>query len=72
VFLMYGVFMGWLCHYRGAHFHEEYEREQAHECARKARQQGRELAMSTSMPWEDISRPWHSSNGHNTDTPRRQ
>lgn len=55
VLLMYGVFMGWLCCYRGAHLHEEYEREQAHECARKVRQQRRELAMSTSMPWQDTA-----------------
>jgi hypothetical protein len=72
VLLMYGVFMGWLWCYRGARLHEEYEREQAHECARKARQQRRERAMSTSMTWEDTSPPWHRSNGHNTDILRRQ
>jgi hypothetical protein len=72
VLLMYGVFMGWLWCYRGAHLHEEYEREQAHERARKARQQRRTLTMSTYVPWEDTSRSWHSSNGHNTNISRRQ
>jgi hypothetical protein len=72
VLLMYGVFMGWLWCYRGTCLHEEYEREQAYERARKARQQRRELTMSTSMSWEDASRPWHSSNGYNTDIQRRQ
>ena len=72
VLLMYGVFMGWLWCYRGARLHEEYERGQAQERARKARQQRRELPMSTSVLWEDTLRPWHSSNGHNTDMLRRQ
>jgi hypothetical protein len=70
--LMYGVFMGWLWCYRGACLHAEDKCEQARERARKARPQRRELAMSICMPWEDTSRPWHSSNGHNTDMPRRQ
>jgi hypothetical protein len=72
VFLMYGVFMSWLWCYRGARLHEEYEREQAHERARKARPQRREVAMSTSMPWEDTSRSWHRRHGQNTDIQRRQ
>jgi hypothetical protein len=72
VLLMYGVFMGWLWCYRGACLHEEYEREQAHAHARKARQQRRECAMSTSTPWEDTSRSWYRSNGHNTAMLRRQ
>ena len=72
VLLMYGVFMGWVWCSRGARLHEEYEREQAHERARKARQQRRERAMSTSIPWENTSRSWHSSNGHNTALLRRQ
>jgi hypothetical protein len=70
--LMYGVFMGWLWCYRGTHVQEEYERGQAHERARQARQQRRERAMSIYMPWEDISSPWHSRNGQNTDMLRRQ
>ena len=72
VLLMYGVFMGWVWCYRGARLHAEYEREQAHDHARQARQQRRELARSTYMLWEDTSRPWHSSNGYNTDIQRRQ
>ena len=72
VLLMYGVFMGWLWCYRGANLHEEYEREQAHERARKARQQRRTLTMSTYVPWEDTLRPWHSRNGHDTTMLRRQ
>ena len=72
VLLMYGVFMSWLWCYRGARLHEEDEREQAHERVRKARQQRRALAMSTSVLWEDTSRSWHSRNGHNTDILRRQ
>jgi hypothetical protein len=72
VLLMYGVFMGWLWCYRGACLHEEDKCEQAHERARKARQQRRELAMSTYVLWEDTSRPWYSRNGHNTDMLRRQ
>ena len=72
VLLMYGVFMGWLWCYRGTHLHEEYECEQAHEHACKARQQRRELAMSTYVLWEDTSRSWHSRNGHNTAMLRRQ
>jgi len=70
--LMYGIFVGWLWCYRGTHLQEEYEREQAHERARKARQQRRELAMSTSMLWEDTLRSWHSRNGHNTGMSRTQ
>ena len=70
--LMYGVFMGWLWCYRGTHLHEEDEREQVHERARKARQQRRELAMSLYVPWEGTSRSWHSRNGPNTDMLRRQ
>ena len=72
VLLMYGVFMSWLWCYRGARLHEEDEREQVHERARKARQQQRELVMSLYVPWEDTSQPWHSRNGHNTDMLRRQ
>src|SRR5262245_51836077 len=72
VLLMYGVFMSWLWCYRGTRFYEEYEREQAHERARKARPQRQEVAMRTSMPWGETSRPWHSRNGQNTDILRRQ
>jgi hypothetical protein len=72
VLLMYGIFMGWLWCYRGTCLHEEYEGEQAYERARQARQPWRERAMSTSVPWEDASRPWHSKNGHNTGMSRRQ
>jgi hypothetical protein len=70
--LMYGVFMGWLWCCRGTHLHKEYEREQAHNYARKARQQRRELAMSPCMSREDTLRSWHSRNGHNTRMLRRQ
>ena len=72
VLLMYGVFMGWLWCYREVRLHEEDECEQAHERARKARQQRRELAMSAYAPWEGTSRSWHSRNGHNIDMLRRQ
>ena len=72
VLLMYGVFMSWLWCYRGMYLQEEYEREQAHEHARKARPQRREVAMSTYGPWEDTSRSWHKSIGQNTDRQRRQ
>jgi hypothetical protein len=72
VFLMYGGFMSWLWCYRGARLHEAYECEQAHERARQARAQRREVAMSTSVLWEDTSRSWHRRNGQNTDILRRQ
>ena len=72
VLLMYGIFMGWLWCYRGSHLHVEDEREQAHEHVRQARQQRRELTMSTYVPWEDTVCHWHSRNGHDTTMLRRQ
>jgi hypothetical protein len=71
VLLMYGVFMGWVWCSRGAHLQEEYEREQTHEHARQARQQRQEVAMSTSVLWEDTARSWPSRNRHHTDMLRR-
>jgi hypothetical protein len=70
--LMYGVFMGWVWCTRGAFINETYEREQAKEWRRRARQQRRELSLSTHKPWEEAWRPWQSSNGQNTDMQRRQ
>jgi hypothetical protein len=69
---MYGVFIGWMWRTRGAHLHEEYEREQGQEHRRRAGQQQRALSMSTHKPWEDTWQSWQSSNGHNTDMQRRQ
>ncbi len=53
VLLMYGVFMGWVWCSRGALINETYEREQAQEWRRRARQQQRALVMSDYEPWED-------------------
>ena len=55
--LMYGVFIGWMWRTRGAHLHEEYEREQGQEHRRRAGQQRRALSLSTHKPWEDT---WQS------------
>jgi hypothetical protein len=69
--LMYGVVMLWLRCNRGALVREAYEREQAQERMRVARQQRREPAMSTREPWDDAWPPWHN-NGYDTDIQRRQ
>ena len=53
VLLMYGIVRGWLRYSRGALIHEAYEREQAKEWVRRARQQQRVLALSDYAPWED-------------------
>ena len=67
ILLMYGVFMSWLWCSRGARLHEEYEREQVQAHRRRARQQRRQLSMSTHKLWEDTWQSWQSRNGHNTE-----
>jgi hypothetical protein len=51
--LMFGIFMGWVWRTRGAHLHEDYEREQDQERIRQARQQRRGLVRRDYEPWED-------------------
>lgn len=69
--LIYGVVVIWLRCNRGALVNKEYEREQAQERRRAARQQRREPIMSDHEPWDDAELPWHS-NGHDTDRHRRR
>jgi hypothetical protein len=69
--LAYGVFLLWLRCNRGALVNKEYEREQATEWRRQARQQQHALVRRDDEPWDNAWRPWQR-NGHATDMQRRQ
>ena len=69
--LMYGVVMGWLRRNHGALVHEAYEREQAQEYTREARQLRRASVRSDDASWDDAWLPWQS-NGHDTEMQRRR
>ena len=51
--LMFGIIVYWLRRNRGALINEVYEREQAQEWRRRARQQQRAFVRSDDEPWED-------------------
>ena len=51
--LLFGIIVYWLRRNRGALINEVYEREQAQEWRRRARQQQRALVRSDDEPWED-------------------
>ena len=53
--LMYGVFVGWMWCTRGTCLQEAYEREQAQEPLRRARQQRRDRSMHAYSPGRNLA-----------------